>query len=489
MLDLVAQPAGGAPHRRALHQPQPRRDLEDVRPRRRALRGPARRGRAGRDACCRIRATRTPSACCAASRAAACARTTGGSTRSPASCRASAPRSPGCVFADRCALADDRCRTEEPPLPRRRAGPSQPLLLSTSARRICRARRPRTSRSRAVDRTRRAAAALRRPRQGVPPARAGGARARRRVSARSGRARPSGSSASRAAARRRSPAPCSGSSGRRPVPSSSRGAGSRRRSGSARASDLRALQIVFQNPDSALNRRHSVRRILLRSLSKLAGVSGAAADARVARARRAGSALRAHADAEAGAALRRPQAARRDRTRVCRRSRSSSSATSRRRRSTSRCRRRSSTCSSSCRPSSGVSYLFISHDLGVVRYISDRIAVLYLGRLMELGPGRGRLRRAAPSVHRGAALGRADGRRRRPRADQARGRDPERGRSPPSGCVFHTRCPRKLGAICDETEPPLVEVEHGHLMRCHIPIDELRARCRRSRARGRSRRA
>jgi peptide/nickel transport system ATP-binding protein len=46
--------------------------------------------------------------------------------------------------------------------------------------------------------------------------------------------------------------------------------------------------------------------------------------------------------------------------------------------------------------------------------------------------------------------------------------------NPPSGCVFHTRCPRRLGEICDTTEPPLEEVEPGHLMRCHIPIDELR---------------
>ena len=45
---------------------------------------------------------------------------------------------------------------------------------------------------------------------------------------------------------------------------------------------------------------------------------------------------------------------------------------------------------------------------------------------------------------------------------------------PPSGCVFHTRCPRKIGAICEQEEPPLLEVEEAHLMRCHIPIDELR---------------
>jgi peptide/nickel transport system ATP-binding protein len=46
--------------------------------------------------------------------------------------------------------------------------------------------------------------------------------------------------------------------------------------------------------------------------------------------------------------------------------------------------------------------------------------------------------------------------------------------APPSGCVFHTRCPRKVGAVCEETEPPLVEVEEDHQMRCHIPIEELR---------------
>jgi peptide/nickel transport system ATP-binding protein len=46
--------------------------------------------------------------------------------------------------------------------------------------------------------------------------------------------------------------------------------------------------------------------------------------------------------------------------------------------------------------------------------------------------------------------------------------------NPPTGCVFHTRCPRFLGQICVEQEPPLVDVEADHAMRCHIPIDELR---------------
>jgi peptide/nickel transport system ATP-binding protein len=46
--------------------------------------------------------------------------------------------------------------------------------------------------------------------------------------------------------------------------------------------------------------------------------------------------------------------------------------------------------------------------------------------------------------------------------------------NPPSGCVFHTRCPRKWGAICEQEEPPLKEVAPGHFMRCHIPLEELR---------------
>jgi peptide/nickel transport system ATP-binding protein len=122
---------------------------------------------------------------------------------------------------------------------------------------------------------------------------------------------------------------------------------------------------------------------------------------------------------------------------------------------------------------SRVSYLFISHDLGVVRYVSDRIAVLYLGRLMELGaaevvfagphhPYTEALLSAVPTIDGGG----------RERIKLA-GEIPSAA-NPPSGCVFHTRCHRKVGEICELEEPPLVEVEAGHLMRCHIPIEELR---------------
>ena len=105
-----------------------------------------------------------------------------------------------------------------------------------------------------------------------------------------------------------------------------------------------------------------------------------------------------------------------------------------------------------------MSYLFISHDLGVVRYISDRIAVLYLGRVQELGPAdvvfdgphhpyTEALLSAVPTIDGGG--------RHRIRLQG----DIPSAAEPPSGCVFHTRCPRKVGPICEEVEPPLVEVE------------------------------
>ena len=236
--------------------------------------------------------------------------------------------------------------------------------------------------------------------------------------------------------------------------------------------DLRALQIVFQNPDSALNRRHSVRRILLRSLRKLAGVGGAEAETRVqelaAQVRVTERTLTQKPAQLSGGLKQRVAIARAfagDPKLVI-------------------CDEPTSALDVSVQAAilnllvelqaeRGVSYLFISHDLGVVRYISDRIAVLYLGRLQELGPAdvvfdgphhpyTEALLSAVPTVDGG-------GRHRIKLAG-----DIPSAASPPSGCVFHTRCPRKLGAICEETEPPLVEVAEGHLMRCHIPIDELR---------------
>jgi peptide/nickel transport system ATP-binding protein len=236
--------------------------------------------------------------------------------------------------------------------------------------------------------------------------------------------------------------------------------------------ELRALQIVFQNPDSALNRRHSVRRILLRSLKKLAGATGATAEARmhdlVGRVRLTERTLTQKPVQLSGGLKQRVAIARAfagdPKLVVCDEPTSALDVS---------VQAAILNLLVELQAEKRVAYLFISHDLGVVRYISDRIAVLYLGRLQELGPAHvvfdgphhpytEALLSAVPTVDGGG--------RERIRLEG----DIPSAASPPSGCVFHTRCPRKLGTICEETEPPLVEVEGGHLLRCHIPIEELR---------------
>ena len=121
----------------------------------------------------------------------------------------------------------------------------------------------------------------------------------------------------------------------------------------------------------------------------------------------------------------------------------------------------------------GVSYLFISHDLAVVRYLSDRIAVLYLGRVMEIADAE-TVFRAPHHPYTEALLSavpHADGAE-RPRI-RLEGEIPSHA-DPPSGCVFHTRCPRFIGDICVNEEPAQREVEPGHFWRCHHDIEELR---------------
>ena len=235
---------------------------------------------------------------------------------------------------------------------------------------------------------------------------------------------------------------------------------------------LRALQIVFQNPDSALNRRHSVQRILLRSLRKLAGVTGSEARHRMAdlasRVRITERTLTQKPVQLSGGLKQRVAIARAfagdPRLVVCDEPTSALDVS---------VQAAILNLLVELQAERGTSYVFISHDLGVVRYISDRIAVLYLGRLQELGPAdvvfdgphhpyTEALLSAVPTIDGGG--------RDRIRLEG----DVPSAADPPSGCVFHTRCHRKVGLICETEEPPLEEVEAGHMMRCHIPVDELR---------------
>jgi peptide/nickel transport system ATP-binding protein len=121
----------------------------------------------------------------------------------------------------------------------------------------------------------------------------------------------------------------------------------------------------------------------------------------------------------------------------------------------------------------GTSYLFISHDLAAVRHLSNWIAVIYLGRLWEIGSA---LDVFKPPQHPYtealiSALPIPD-----PDATQNRIR--LRGDVPssvniPAGCRFHPRCPRKIGEICEQEEPSWHDDGHFHRICCHIPLDEL----------------
>ncbi|MCH8999325.1 MAG: ABC transporter ATP-binding protein [Proteobacteria bacterium] len=118
--------------------------------------------------------------------------------------------------------------------------------------------------------------------------------------------------------------------------------------------------------------------------------------------------------------------------------------------------------------------LFISHDLSLVRYLADRVVVMYLGSIMEQGTTDEVF---APPYHpyTEALLSAV------PIADTSIEKkriilegDLPSVLNPPKGCPFNTRCPRHYGTICETERPPDVEAGPGHLIACHIPMEELR---------------
>ena len=236
-------------------------------------------------------------------------------------------------------------------------------------------------------------------------------------------------------------------------------------------SQIKAIQIVFQNPDSALNRSHSVRRMIGRTIDVLVGLRGAAREDRIQNLTRSVRLTARHLSALpsqlSGGLKQRVAIARAfasdPQILICDEPTSALDVS---------VQAAILNLLAELQTTKHVSYILISHDLGVVRYLSDRIAVLYLGQLMEVGPAEQvfsgphhpyteALLSSVPSI---------DG------LDQGRvklvGEIPSAARLP-KGCVFHTRCPRKLPGICEADEPGLITLETGHMVRCHLPTDQL----------------
>ncbi len=237
----------------------------------------------------------------------------------------------------------------------------------------------------------------------------------------------------------------------------------------------RKLQMVFQNPDSALNPSYSIRTSLFRALRKLSGLR-----ARAELDRRANE-LATSVKLESRHLDSRPMGlsgGQKQRASIARAFAGSPSLVL--------CDEPVSALDVSVQAAilnllvdlqkTGVSYVFISHDLAVVRYIADYIGVMYLGWLVEVGPAEAvfaiphhpyteSLLSAMPTLESDQAYTRV----------KLRGSLPSPS-DPPSGCRFHTRCPLYLGDICKQQEPPWHHAPAGNQYRCHIPPEELLAK-------------
>ncbi len=303
----------------------------------------------------------------------------------PGSLPAPGSTTEGCIFAERCALAEDRCRTEAPPLydtaPGRRSrchfhDRAQTLPRSTPAERAVRSAEP-------GERT-----VLISAERVSKTFHSGGQEIHGLVDVSVelhsgetlGLVGESGSgktTLARVLMGLSEPDPgASITLDSAPLPAT---AGRRSRA------QQKALQIVFQNPDSALNRRHSVRRLISRSLSRLGGYHGDALQDRltslIAEVRLSERHLDLRPVQLSGGLKQRVAIARAfagdPRIVVCDEPTSALDVS---------VQAAILNLLTDMQQRENVSYLFISHDLGVVRYLSDRIAVLYLGRVMEIGP-------------------------------------------------------------------------------------------------------
>ena len=231
----------------------------------------------------------------------------------------------------------------------------------------------------------------------------------------------------------------------------------------------RALQMVFQSPENTLNASHRIGPALARAMRSLGGLDRRAARASVPE--------RLHQVAlEADTAKRRPgqlSGGQRQRVAIARAFAGDPRAVI--------LDEPTSALDVSVQSAvldllidlqqrNGTAYLFISHDLAVVRYIADRIAVLYLGRIMESGSVEG-VFQGPRHPYTDQLLAAIPGLSDDPPATQPRGENPGP-EARPAGCPFASRCPFVM-PHCAETPPPAREPAPGRLVYCHLPLESL----------------
>jgi peptide/nickel transport system ATP-binding protein len=235
---------------------------------------------------------------------------------------------------------------------------------------------------------------------------------------------------------------------------------------------LREIQMVFQNPDSTLNPTHRIGRAIGRPLRRLGGVPRARLGEEVRRLLREVQLDESFADR----LPRQLSGGQRQRVAIARALAGRSELVI--------CDEPVSALDVSVQAAilnllveiqrtRGTALVFISHDLSVVRYLSDSVAVMYLGQVCEVGRTEEVF---GPPYHpyTEALLSAVPEPDPRPRPERIRLQGPVPSAvDPPSGCRFHTRCPRKIGAICETTPPPVQAGSATHRIACHIPLAEL----------------